>query len=112
MLSKCKHCGIEFYDDTRIKRVCCDKCKTSPVVNGYSKCPKFLRLAYLRATNNHCQVCKKQFPDKELDIHRIRRNNQGGKYTVAKLNSKENNVMVVCRDCHRKIHSKENGCYH
>jgi 5-methylcytosine-specific restriction endonuclease McrA len=104
---KCIRCGLVFEKDTGGKRSICDKCKKPIVVNGYSKCPKFLRLAYLRATNNLCQICNKQFNDNELDIHRIKRGNQGGKYTIAKLNSKENNVKVVCKECHRKIHSKE-----
>jgi 5-methylcytosine-specific restriction endonuclease McrA len=106
-LGKCKHCGVLIHSETAILRVCCDRCKKVPLVNGYNHLPKFLRLAYLRATNNHCQVCKKQFEDNQLEIHRIIRGNQGGKYTVAKLNSKENNVMVVCNFCHRSIHSKE-----
>ena len=103
---KCEYCKEVIYTDKPYQRVC-NRCKKPIIVNGYSKCPKFLRLAYLRATNNHCQVCKNQFKDRDLEIHRIVRGNQGGKYTVAKLNSKENNVMVVCNKCHRLIHSKE-----
>ena len=106
-LGKCKHCGVLINSETATLRVCCDRCKKVPLVNGYSKCPKFLKLAYLRATDYHCQECKKQFPREELQIHRIIRGNSGGKYTVAKLNSKENNVRVVCKKCHQLIHSNE-----
>jgi 5-methylcytosine-specific restriction endonuclease McrA len=103
---ECKYCKRIFQTKHQFKEVC-DSCKKPIVVKGYNHLPKFLRLAYLRATNNHCQVCKKQFEDNQLEIHRIVRGNQGGKYTVAKLNSKENNVKVVCDKCHRSIHSKE-----
>jgi len=102
----CERCKKIFYEETNRKRKICDNCKKPVIVKGYSKCPKFLRLAYLRATNNHCQVCKKQLQDDELEIHRIIRGNQGGKYTLAKLNSKENNVMVVCNPCHKLLHQK------
>jgi 5-methylcytosine-specific restriction endonuclease McrA len=102
---ECK-CGRIVETDKKYSKIC-DKCKKPIIINGYSKCPKFLRLAYLRATNNTCQLCHKTFQDKDLEIHRIIRGNQGGKYTLAKLNSKENNVMVLCKNCHRLIHSKE-----
>lgn len=102
---QCK-CG-RIVETAKPHQKVCDKCRKPIIVNGYTHLPKFLRLAYLRATNNHCQECKRQFSDSELEIHRIIRGNQGGKYTVAKLNSKENNVKVVCNSCHKRLHSYE-----
>jgi len=102
----CERCNKIFHYESTNRKIC-DSCKKPIIVNGYSHLPKFLRLAYLRATDNHCQLCKKKFEDSELEIHRIVRGNQGGKYTVAKLNSKENNVMVVCNPCHKLLHSRE-----
>ncbi len=51
-------------------------------------------------TNKKCELCKKKFSYKELEIHRIKRGNKGGKYELR-------NVMVLCRKCHKQIHSEE-----
>jgi hypothetical protein len=112
-LGKCKHCGVLINSETATLRVCCDRCKKVPLVNGYTKCPKFLKLAYRRAVNYHCQECKKSEEEVgTLEPHRLRRGCEGGKYSVAKLNSKENNVKIVCKKCHRSLHSGEfNVCH-
>ncbi len=70
---------------------------------GYKECPKFLKDAYLRAVKE-CQICKKE---KQLEIHRIIRGNDGGLYTVCKLNKKGSNVMVICNTCHKMLHENE-----
>ena len=64
-------------------------------------CPDWLRKAYRKAVNYTCQNCRKK--EKEagtLTIHRIIRGHKGGKYVP-------NNVMVICQECHRKIHGGE-----
>ena len=110
---KCKYCKKIIYTDQRTERSACDDCKKPILANGYTKCPKFLKLAYRRAVNYHCQECGKHEDEVgKLEPHRLRRGNSGGKYTVAKLNSKENNVKIVCKKCHRSLHSLEfNVCH-
>jgi hypothetical protein len=93
---ECK-CGRIVETDKKYSKIC-DKCKKPIIINGYSKCPKFLRLAYLRATNNTCQLCHKTFQDKDLNPVLI---NPKGKYTLVNLNSKENNILVVCNKCRK-----------
>ena len=50
--------------------------------------------------NYRCELCKKEFPLNELEIHRIRRGNIGGKY-------EPRNCMCLCKACHRLIHGRE-----
>lgn len=52
--------------------------------------------------DNTCQNCGKtqlQLNDK-LQIHRIKRGYLGGKYVP-------NNILVICKNCHKKIHQME-----
>ena len=49
-----------------------------------------------------CEKCKKQFVFQELEIHRIRRGNEGGTYEMR-------NCMVLCVGCHKKLHQMEFG---
>jgi len=44
-----------------------------------------------------CEMCGSS---SNIVIHRIRRANQGGEYTLR-------NLMVICEDCHKQIHSRE-----
>ena len=44
----------------------------------------------------HCFFCEEDNPAL-LDVHRIHEGCKGGKYI-------EGNVVVVCSNCHRKIH--------
>ena len=47
-----------------------------------------------------CEHCKEVFDIKDLEIHRIRRGNQGGTYQWR-------NCMVLCKKHHKLFHSKE-----
>lgn len=60
---------------------------------------KFKRLL-CELNNNTCELCKKQFDIKDLNIHRIRRGNQGGKY-------EHRNCQVLCTEHHKLVHSGE-----
>ena len=80
-------------------------------LKGFKTCPSWLRKKYRKAVDYTCQECHKS--EKEvgrLQIHRLKRNNQGGLYTLVPLNHKSNNVKVVCSSCHKKYHFKEEGC--
>jgi hypothetical protein len=75
---------------------------------GFKVCPKWLKKKYREAVNYICHQCKRHEDIVgELTPHRIIRGNQGGLYTLAKLNSKESNVLMLCDACHKLIHSKE-----
>lgn len=71
-------------------------------------CPEWLNKAYRRAVKHFCQLCgdHEQVVGK-LEIHRVKRGNMGGLYTVCKLSDKNNNVKVVCNECHKLLHSHE-----
>lgn len=63
-----------------------------------SKKNKDLLRSYIKGI---CEECHK--PEKDVGIlvaHRIRRGNQGGTY-------EHRNVKMVCKECHKKYHSKE-----
>jgi len=74
-------------------------------VCGYKKCPSWLKKAYLRAVNYKCQQCQEE--NTKLTPHRIIRGNEGGLYTCASIHSKQNNVKILCEDCHKALHSME-----
>ena len=61
--------------------------------------PKKKRLL-IEFVENKCELCKKDFENKDLEIHRIKRGNSNGKYILR-------NVMVLCSECHKIIHSNE-----
>lgn len=71
-------------------------------------CPEWLRKKYREAACFLCQLCRK--PESEVGIlepHRIIRGHKGGMYTVCKLNHPENNIKVLCKECHKLLHSNE-----
>jgi hypothetical protein len=75
---------------------------------GFKICPKWLKLKYLEAVDFKCQDCKEsQNNVGTLEIHRIKRGNQQGLYTVVRLNHKDNNIKILCNACHKKYHYKE-----
>jgi hypothetical protein len=98
----CERCKRIFYQETENKRKICDRCKKVPLVKGYSHLPKFLRLAYLRATNNTCQVCKKN-KDLVLEVHHILRRSQHG-------TDIPDNLITLCDKCHSQVHAGKVKC--
>lgn len=79
-------------------------------IRGFKKCPKWLREAYIRGARYKCQQCKKHQEEVgKLTPHRIKRGNEGGLYTVYTFNHKLNNIKVLCKKCHKKVHSGEFG---
>lgn len=75
-------------------------------LRGYAVLPKWLKEKYIEAVSGNCQICGKNEEEK-LTIHRIKRGNSGGLYTLYPLNHKLNNVLVLCEDCHKLVHGKE-----
>ena len=52
----------------------------------------------IQLAKNTCEQCRKQFDD--LEIHRIRRGNEGGTYHWR-------NCKVLCKFCHKLFHQGE-----
>jgi len=77
-------------------------------ITGLEKCPNWLRKKYREAVNFNCQGCHKNESEVGLlEPHRIVRGNKGGLYTLVPLNHQNNNVKIVCKDCHKKYHTNE-----
>ena len=75
---------------------------------GYKKCPKWLKDKYRKAVNYICQECNKSESEVgNLIPHRKVRGNKGGLYTLVPLNHPDNNVKVVCKNCHKLYHANE-----
>jgi hypothetical protein len=76
---------------------------------GFKRLPKWLKTKYIYATRGLCQGCNKSESEVgKLEIHRLIRGNKGGLYTVCSIYSKENNVQILCKQCHKKRHQNEN----
>jgi hypothetical protein len=54
--------------------------------------------------DGYCEICKKQFEEKDLQIHRIRR---GCDYNCYR------SLMVLCKKCHsaKSAKEKKDGAY-
>ncbi len=66
---------------------------------GPKRCPKWLRLAYMRAVNFTCEDCKKVFTEDQLEIHRIIQSYKGGTY-------RPGNCKILCEKDHKKYSDK------
>jgi len=50
---------------------------------------------------NKCQLCNRHEDEcGKLEVHRILRGNQGGKYHP-------NNILMLCSECHKNLHGDE-----
>jgi 5-methylcytosine-specific restriction endonuclease McrA len=75
---------------------------------GFTKCPAWLRRKYREAVNFTCQECHRNEEIVGMLVpHRLKRGNEGGLYTLFPLNHPNNNLKIVCSECHRKFHSNE-----
>lgn len=77
------------------------------ILKGFKTLPNWLRKKYIEAVNFKCQSCNSK---NNLQIHRLKRGNSNGLYTLVPLNHKQNNIRVLCSDCHKKLHYREQGC--
>lgn len=59
--------------------------------------PKLINKKLHKLVAGCCKICKADIYD-ILDVHRIVPGEQGGKYT-------EFNTVVICSNCHRKVHA-------
>lgn len=76
---------------------------------GYKVCPQWLKKKYREAVNFNCQRCNKNEDIVgKLQPHRIFRGEKGGLYTIVPLNHIDNNIKVLCINCHRMMHNNEN----
>ena len=75
----------------------------------YDKLEPWIKDNYYRASNGKCTVCNKEITIHQMEIHRVKRGNQGGYYTLCHLKNPKQNCKPVCKDCHKILHSGEFG---
>lgn len=110
----CKEKSREELNKRIRERISPPAIKTGSIY-GYRTCPNWLKVKYQQAVNYTCQLCHKKFKRpfyksvaiNGLQAHRIKRGHKGGLYTVCALDHKENNIKIVCRLCHKRIHESE-----
>ena len=61
-----------------------------------------IKLALKKNVDYTCEVCRKKFPPADLEIHH-KNHNQG--------DNRRDNLSIVCRECHNKIHAVEGGVF-
>lgn len=76
----------------------------------YEKFPPWIRKKYYDTIKGVCQICKKNISLDKMDIHRIKRNYEGGLYTLCPLDHQEQNCKFICKTCHKLLHSNEQKC--
>ena len=70
-------------------------------MEGYKRCPEWLKLAYRRAVKFICEECHKHEDQVgKLQVHRIKRGCKGGTYAP-------HNVKIVCEGCQKRYHENE-----
>jgi len=62
--------------------------------------PESKALLLKKFVNHFCEICHNKKESSELQIHRIARGYMDGRYVLR-------NLLVICKDCHKKIHYKE-----
>ena len=71
--------------------------KSDYIPNHRIKSDKYLsekeKIDILNRFNNECQIC---YSTTKVQIHHLDRNRE---------NNKKNNLMVLCYNCHRKLHA-------
>lgn len=69
--------------------------------NKYLKSPKWkeFRLLIIRLYDHSCQRCKNRFSKRFLQIHHLHYGTLG--------NEKPEDVLLVCKPCHEKIHRRK-----
>lgn len=76
---------------------------------GFKRCPKWLKDKYRETARFVCMQCgRHEDCCGKLIPHRIQQGNAGGLYTVYRFNDPRSNVKIVCRDCHKKFHYRDN----
>ena len=79
---------VDFTDVSAVKKV-------------YELTPQ-IKAALKKTVENTCEVCRRKFPSEELQIHH-KNHNQG--------DNRRENLLVLCRRCHEKIHATEGGVF-
>ena len=79
---------VDFTDVSAVKKV-------------YELTPQ-IKAALKKNSAYICEVCRRNFPPEELQIHH-KNHNQG--------DNRRDNLLVLCRKCHDKIHAAEGGAF-
>lgn len=96
----CLNCGNKL--SGRQKKYCCDKCFQEFYDNHHWQ--SFRRMIFKKRKNT-CEICNKKIEEFYrdygiLEIHHKCQIKNGGELCD------ENNVLLVCKDCHKKLHKK------
>lgn len=81
---------------------------------GFKKpCPNWLKKKYKEVVNYKCEDCGlKEDENNTLEIHRIKKEIDGGYYVVCPKNHPLNNIKVLCKACHKKYnYGRKTGDY-
>lgn len=93
----CKHCGRDFKSKIKTALYCSIVCKQKNYRLKSKSNTVSMTTLYKRLQHLPCQICGWQ--EATRDIHHIIPVSQGG-------TNKEENLIVVCPNHHRMIHSK------
>lgn len=135
LLVKCAYCGRYFYPTNREVRhrieglsdntgsekrlYCSDGCKAACPIYWTSKFPKgykksssrevdpLIRQMCLEADDYTCQLCYRTIEEVELHAHHEKLVRQN-----PILANDLDNVITLCKKCHKKVHSKKGCKYH
>jgi len=94
---RCYWCGNKLPKNKRC--YCSEKCRLEYYNNFYWN--DAVRLAFKR--KKACEICGSV---KNLEIHHIQPLN--GQYRTWNKLNQPNNLQVLCRECHRKLHRRQN----
>jgi len=76
-------------------------------VKVYDKLPEWVRKKYYDTIKGECSLCKKHMLYNDMEVHRIKRGSNGGKYTLCKITHPEQNCVFVHSECHKLLHEGE-----
>jgi len=80
-----------------------------PGVVYFKKLPEWVRKKYFEVIKGECQLCHKKMLYKDMEVHRIKSGQEGGLYTLCKLNHKEQNCKFIHSWCHKLLESNKRG---
>lgn len=93
---QCKHCGNQFYSKSKTTKYCSTSCKQKNYT--FKSKGDFSMKTFARKMQSlPCQICG--WEEATRDLHHIIPVSKGGKNV-------ENNIIAVCPNHHRMIHSK------
>lgn len=94
---QCKHCGNNFYSKSLTVKYCSISCKQKNYRLKSSNNTVSMKTIYRKLKHLPCQICGWQ--EAARDVHHIKSVVKGGTNEIS-------NLIVLCPNHHRMIHSK------